>query len=63
MTRWLAPGGSVTLVCYSGHPGGQIELRALQSYLAGIPQQQLEVIELSLINQINSPAHILVITS
>lgn len=57
----LAPEGTITLVCYTGHPGGREELLALRSFLAGISQQYIEVVEVSFVNQINNPAHLFVV--
>lgn len=55
----LGENGCITLVCYTGHPGGKEELHALKEYLAGIPQNYLEVIEVSFLNQLNNPAVLL----
>jgi tRNA1(Val) A37 N6-methylase TrmN6 len=57
----LGEAGSITLVCYTGHPGGREELQALKEYLAGIPQNYLEVIEISFLNQLNNPAVLLLL--
>ncbi|MEQ8174393.1 MAG: class I SAM-dependent methyltransferase [Syntrophomonadaceae bacterium] len=57
----LGEGGCITLVCYTGHPGGLQELQSLKEYLAGIPQNYLEVIEVSFLNQLNNPAVLLLL--
>lgn len=59
--RLLGREGCVTMVCYTGHPGGIEELRAIKEYLAGIPQNYLEVIEISFLNQLNNPAVLLLL--
>lgn len=59
--RLLGDAGSISMVCYTGHPGGLEELQALRDFLAGIPQKYLEVIEVSFLNQLNNPAILLLI--
>ena len=62
MADLLLPGGSITMVAYCGHKGGNEEVQALRLHLAGVSQRNLEVVELSFINQVNNPAHLFVAT-
>lgn len=58
----LVEGGKISLVCYTGHPGGQEEFDLIRAFLAGIPQDHLEVMEIGFINQSNNPARLLVLS-
>ncbi len=62
MIDMMPKGGSITLVAYSGHTGGKEEVQGVRSYLAGVSQDNLEVVEMSFINQRNNPAHLFVAT-
>jgi len=58
----LKRGGIITLVVYSGHPGGEEEYRAVKAYLAGLPQQEFAVLEYRFINQKNMPPLLFAVT-
>ena len=57
----LNQGGIITLVIYTGHPGGQEEYNVVRSFAAGLPQQHYSVLEYKLINQVNRPPLLLAI--
>jgi ubiquinone/menaquinone biosynthesis C-methylase UbiE len=59
--RALKKGGLVTMVVYTGHPGGAAEYEALQSYTAALPQAAYTVLEYRLLNQINYPPLLLAV--
>lgn len=59
--RALKKGGLVTIVVYTGHPGGMAEYEALQSYTAALPQAAYTVLEYRLLNQINCPPLLLAV--
>lgn len=51
----LKKGGLVSIVVYTGHPGGRAEYEALQHYTAALPQAKYTVLEYRLLNQVNCP--------
>lgn len=53
--------GIMTIVSYTGHPGGSEEYAALSHYLNLIPQACADVMEASYINQANQPARLFVV--
>lgn len=57
----LEIGGRIVLVIYRGHPQGLQESRALEDYLAQLPQQTYEVLKYQFINQINNPPYLMAI--
>ncbi len=57
----LAVDGIVSLVFYTGHPGGKEEYEAVNSYVAGLSQSKFTVIKSEFINQINSPPGLILI--
>lgn len=57
----LQPGGIVTIVVYTGHPGGREEYEAVSNFCAGLPQKEYAVLEYKFINQINCPPLLLAI--
>lgn len=54
--------GVVTLVIYTGHPGGNKEYNIVKEYVSSLPQQQYSVLEYKLINQVNSPPLLIAVT-
>jgi tRNA A58 N-methylase Trm61 len=58
----LTVGGMVTLVVYSGHPGGEVEYQTVKKYLLALPQQQFTVLEYRFINQRGNPPLLLAVT-
>jgi tRNA1(Val) A37 N6-methylase TrmN6 len=54
--------GLVTLVIYTGHPGGKEEYNTVKEYVSSLPQQQYSVLEYKLINQVNSPPLLIAVT-
>ncbi len=51
----LAAGGVMTIVCYTGHPGGAEEADLIIEYVSKLPQQEFEVVKMKFLNQINHP--------
>lgn len=57
----LVPGGLVSVVAYSGHPGGQEEVDEVQEYLEGLEQGGHSVLHYRFINQANHPPQLFLI--
>lgn len=57
----LAPGGVVTIVLYTGHPGGQEEAEAVEAWTAALDQRAFHVLSYRYVNQRNAPPRLLVI--
>lgn len=57
----LAPSGSVTLVIYSGHPGGPEECAVVGDYCRSLAQEDYQVVEYRFLNQRNHPPVLLAI--
>lgn len=53
--------GLITIVCYPGHPEGNIEAKELEAYLKTINQKEYDIIKYDFINQINNPPYLLAI--
>lgn len=51
----LVPGGIITIVVYTGHPGGKEEGKELEKYLKGLDHQQYDVLLYSFINYQKAP--------
>jgi methylase of polypeptide subunit release factors len=54
--------GIITLVIYTGHPGGREEYAAVRDVVAALPQQRFSVLEYQFINQINHPPLLLAVS-
>ncbi len=52
---FLVPGGLVSVVAYSGHPGGGEEAKRVREYLEGLDQRKYSVLHYQYINQANEP--------
>jgi len=57
----LKPGGVITLVVYTGHPGGLEEYSEVRRFLSCLPQTEFTVLEYRLINQVNNPPLLLAV--
>lgn len=57
----LAPGGLVTVVVYTGHPGGAEELEQVLNYVRDLPQREFSVIQSCYINQVNHPPQLIAV--
>ncbi|NLZ38675.1 MAG: methyltransferase domain-containing protein [Firmicutes bacterium] len=57
----LKQGGIITLVVYTGHPGGKEEYQAVRDFCTALPQQDFTVLEYQFINQINYPPLLLAV--
>ena len=58
---WLRPGGLVTIVCYTGHPGGPEEAAAVEARASALPQDQFAVARYQFLNQRHHPPHLVVV--
>jgi hypothetical protein len=58
---FLAVGGWISIVFYTGHEGGREEYEAVSRYLAGLPQSLVTVMEWKYLNQLNHPPGLLLI--
>ena len=58
----LKRGGIITIMVYTGHPGGQEEYRAVRNYCRSLPQQAYTVLEYKFINQRYHPPLLLAIS-
>lgn len=54
-TEFLRPGGVVTVVCYSGHAGGDHETTAVVDWVVDLAQEEFSVLRYGFVNQRNSP--------
>lgn len=52
--RILAPGGLITIVCYS-HPEGLAEMQAVQAMLVSLPQDEYSCLRTEFFNQQGNP--------
>jgi len=55
----VRPGGVVTVVVYTGHPGGQREAAAVEGFAASVPQDEMQIVSYRFINQRNAPPELL----
>ncbi|WP_281889940.1 class I SAM-dependent methyltransferase [Paenibacillus sp. YYML68] len=53
----LRRGGVITIVLYTGHPGGQEEAEAVEAWAASLPQAQYQVLTYRYLNQRNHPPY------
>ncbi|ARA92157.1 MAG: methyltransferase domain-containing protein [Bacteroidetes bacterium] len=51
----LAPGGRLTVVLYTGHPGGADEARAVEDWAASLDPQAAQVVRYACINNPRNP--------
>ncbi len=47
----LCPGGAIAVVCYTGHPGGPAEARAVEAWCAGLPFAAWRAARYELVNK------------
>ncbi|CAG7626663.1 hypothetical protein PAESOLCIP111_02837 [Paenibacillus solanacearum] len=57
----IRPGGIITIVLYTGHPGGREEADAVEAWAAALPQNRYQVLQYRFFNQKNSPPYLLAI--
>lgn len=57
----LAPGGVMSVVLYTGHPGGPAEAAAVEAWAAGLDQAVVQVLRYGFLNQRNRPPYALLI--
>ncbi|GAB7081608.1 tRNA (mnm(5)s(2)U34)-methyltransferase [Megalodesulfovibrio paquesii] len=51
LAEWMAPGGLLTVMCYTGHPGGKEEEAAVAAYCQAMPWQKARVLRHGFINE------------
>jgi len=59
---YLRPGGLITIVMYTGHPGGKEEADAVRSWAASLDPKKYQSIEHRNLNQENNPPQLLVVS-
>jgi SAM-dependent methyltransferase len=57
----LRVGGIVTVVCYTGHPGGQEEAEAVVAWAEALPQERFSVLRYGFLNQRNAPPFLIAV--
>ncbi|NLZ93203.1 MAG: methyltransferase domain-containing protein [Firmicutes bacterium] len=57
----LKKNGIITLVVYTGHPGGADEYHAVRNFCAALSRQNFAVLEYQFINQLNQPPLLLAV--
>jgi len=57
----LRPGGVITIVAYSGHAGGEEEVRAVEAWGADRPQDTFRTLSYRFVNQSNDPPRLFVV--
>lgn len=57
----LAPGGLITMVLYTGHPGGAEEADALEAHCAGLSTETAWVMRSVLLNHRNAQTRVLLV--
>ncbi|GKT04141.1 class I SAM-dependent methyltransferase [Furfurilactobacillus entadae] len=57
----LRRGGLITIVVYTGHPGGQTEADLVTDFVRHLPQKQFQVLHYGFINQQHQPPYLLAI--
>ncbi|MFC4766675.1 tRNA (mnm(5)s(2)U34)-methyltransferase [Effusibacillus consociatus] len=59
---WLAPGGLIAAVLYSGHPGGKQEANEVLDWAKRLNQKHTQVLWYQFLNQQNDPPTLLAIS-
>ncbi|MDF2934801.1 MAG: SAM-dependent methyltransferase [Paenibacillaceae bacterium] len=57
----LRPGGMLTVVVYSGHPGGAEEAEAVNRWAESLAQREFQVMCYRFMNQRNSPPYLIAV--
>ncbi|MDK2901132.1 Ribosomal RNA small subunit methyltransferase H [Koleobacter methoxysyntrophicus] len=57
----LLPGGIISIVSYTGHPGGKEELEAIIQFLKTLDQKKYAVANYRFLNQKNDPPQLIII--
>lgn len=57
----LAEGGVLTVVCYTGHPGGAEEAQAVRRWAEALSQKRFRVLGYRFLNQKNDPPRLIVV--
>jgi len=59
-TVWLAPGGVLSVVLYTGHPGGQEEAEHVLQWAQSLSPKTFQVMHYQLLNRKQAPSLVLV---
>ncbi|MBN2910734.1 class I SAM-dependent methyltransferase [Polycladomyces sp. WAk] len=59
-TVWLAPGGVLSVVLYTGHPGGQEEAEHVLQWAQSLSPKAFQVMHYQLLNRKQAPSLVLV---
>jgi predicted methyltransferase len=59
-TVWLAPGGVLSVVLYTGHPGGAEEAEHVLQWAQSLPPKTFQVMHYRLLNRQQAPSLVLV---
>lgn len=59
----LRPGGRLSLVVYTGHPGGIEELEAIEKELTVLPSQHFTIVRITFLNRLENAPQIFLIES
>ncbi|SDE21714.1 Putative rRNA methylase [Paenibacillus sp. UNCCL117] len=59
--KLLRRGGVITIVVYSGHPGGETEAAAVDRWAAGLPQDGYQAMTYRFVNQRNHPPYVIAV--
>lgn len=59
--KMLKPGGIMTIVLYTGHPGGNEEKEQLEDILYKLDQKEFHLLKVTYPNQKNNPPYLLVV--
>lgn len=58
---WLAEGGLITIVCYPGHEGGDVESRDVERWAGRLPPDRFEAQSLAFLNLDGAPPRCIVV--
>ncbi|NDI37092.1 class I SAM-dependent methyltransferase [Chengkuizengella sediminis] len=58
---FLEKDGIITIVAYSGHPGGEEEADAVHTWVQNLPQKYYQVLSYQFLNQKNNPPYLIAI--
>lgn len=57
----LLPGGVMTIMCYPGHEGGDIEAREVVAWAQGLPRHEWRVVRYGMVNAPNDPPFLIAV--
>lgn len=53
--------GIISIMVYSGHDGGKEEMRNIDEFVRGLPQENYQVLSYRFINQVNNPPYLYIV--